>query len=134
MAQDITPEEEATRKEMSKIYKRQEHDQNGYDDLAIGRPGSSSYAGEVVEMHGSGGGLSYNSTRTSNDFIGFTAPGDRFAEALATGDFDDDGYKDLLVGSPGHTQFNFTSMGRVYLYRSTNDLTAAALRRFVDHL
>jgi hypothetical protein len=32
VAQDITPEEEATRKNMSRIYKNQEHNQTGYDD------------------------------------------------------------------------------------------------------
>lgn len=52
-------------------------------------------------------------------------PGDRFGHALATGDFNGDGYVDLAVGAPGRSEKEFgvlkAGFGKVYLYCGRRD-------------
>ncbi len=84
-------------------------DNDGYDDLAVGVPyedlGSTLNTGAVEIYYGSAGGLT---TRVSNDFWHQGRTGvadaveenDLFGSALTTGDFDNDGYDDLVVGVP----------------------------------
>jgi hypothetical protein len=84
-------------------------DADGYDDLAIGAPDreidGEDQAGLVVVLYGGPGGLT---TVSSQDFYpsegglsGALEAGDWFGEELAAGDFDGDGYDDLVVGAPG---------------------------------
>ena len=88
-------------------------DGDGRDDLAVGIPGEDSDAGAVSVIYGtagaaaSGGGLNTADnqlwTQDSPGVIGAAEPGDLFGAALATGDFDCDGFDDLAVGIPGET-------------------------------
>lgn len=84
-------------------------DGNGCDDLAIGVPfeeiDGASTAGAVNVIYGSSVGLSgdnddfwYQDLATLD---GVSESGDRFGEALAVGDYNDDGIDDLAIGSPG---------------------------------
>ncbi len=79
---------------------------DGRDDLAVGSPlesapGLAEYGGIVV-LFGSDFGLIYaNSVGWSEDETGGVAQADdQFGSALASGDFDGDGYDDLVVGAP----------------------------------
>ncbi len=79
---------------------------DGEDDLAIGSPGEDG-TGAVVLLLGSPTGLirATAAILRQTDLPGgatFEA-GDRFAESLAIGDFDGDGYDDLAIGIPGET-------------------------------
>jgi len=80
---------------------------DGYDDLAIGVPGETinnkMSAGLVHVVFGSANGLS-----TSNDQLYHEDSGTRnkaeafdfYGYAIASGDFDNDGFDDLAVGAP----------------------------------
>lgn len=81
---------------------------DGYRDLAVGGPtmdvGSVSRAGAVGIAYGSKSGLNTGKHQTvslaSAGVPGDPAKGDHFGAAVASGDFDKDGYADLAVGAP----------------------------------
>ncbi|MEM9213229.1 MAG: S8 family serine peptidase [Cyanobacteria bacterium P01_F01_bin.150] len=81
-------------------------DNDGFEDLAISVPGedigSVANAGAVSVIYGSSNGLTAtgNQLWSQNSFgILETAEfSDRFGEALAVGDFDNDGFDDLAIG------------------------------------
>jgi hypothetical protein len=86
-------------------------DGDGADDLAIGAPaeevGDLDLSGAVAVLEGVvGAGLEANATLwTQNDVPGEEAAEyDRFADALASGDFDHDGRDELVIGAPDDLQ------------------------------
>ena len=105
------------------------HDYNGdgYADLAIGIPGQRvnghARAGAVEVIYGSHNGLQPAGnqlwTVDSAGIPGKAAANDLFGWAVASGDFNDDGYDDLAIGSPGHGSFfdgvNHPKSGAVYV-------------------
>jgi hypothetical protein len=82
---------------------------DGNDDLAVGAPGedykNEEEAGQVQVLYGKGnGGLSGDDdqrwTQSTDDIEGKAESHDRFGYALTTGDYDDDGAADLVIGVP----------------------------------
>ena len=100
-------------------------DNDGYWDLAIGVPGEDGARGVVQVLYGTPNGLDGSrdqvwdqdplegSGRDTNDVFGFS---------VAVGDFNDDGFDDLAVGSPGES-----NAGGVLhaIYGSRSGLTAS---------
>jgi uncharacterized repeat protein (TIGR01451 family) len=84
-------------------------DGDGFQDLAIGVPGervgSIENAGAVNVLYGSKAGITAEKNQLwSQDSPGVqdtSESGDRFAAALAAGDFNHDGMADLAIGVPG---------------------------------
>jgi len=61
-------------------------------------------------------------------------PGDHFGQALAVGDFDDDGFDDLVVGVPGEDVGTISNAGAVEVrYGAANRSVALDARRFLLH-
>jgi len=114
-------------------------DGDGYDDLAIGSPnekiGPDTGAGAVAILYGSPIGLTdVGDQFWHQDSAGITDGAERndhFGAALATGDFNGDGYGDLVVGVPGETIGTKIRCGAVHvLYGSASGLRATGSRFF----
>jgi len=115
---------------------------DGYADLAIGVPGSSSSdsssaPGSVNVIYGSSSGLSASKGRADqiwtqntpgiNDAIDdFQTEG--FGWSVTTADFNNDGYTDLAIGAPGETLGSIGAAGAVHvIYGSSQGLKATAV-------
>ena len=76
---------------------------DGIGDLAVGVPfediGGIQDAGAVNVIYGSAAGLNAEAG-PSDQFFGYTRPNARAGSALASGDFNGDGYSDLAIGAP----------------------------------
>ncbi|MFN7950846.1 MAG: FG-GAP-like repeat-containing protein [bacterium] len=121
-------------------------DGDGFDDLAVGvwhdwYPVEVGIgwdwikAGVVNVLYGSADGLgstgsqmwSQRSSGISDDI----EEDDRFGFAVASGDFDGDGYADLAIGAPGEGWGSFGNIGQVHvLYGSAAGLSATGDQLF----
>lgn len=95
-------------------------DGNGYPDLAIGAPAlrvnSVRRAGAVVVLPSSKKGPSLREkvvTQSSRGIPGASERDDRFGAAMASADFNRDGFADLAVGQPGETLGDQSEAGLV---------------------
>jgi hypothetical protein len=109
-------------------------DNDGFADLAVGVPregvGSNELAGAVNVLDGSANGLT--STGSQLFFQGgggvsdAAEPFDFFGNALAAGDFDNNGFIDLAIGVPGEDIGTIADAGAVnVLYGSASGLSAS---------
>ncbi|MGI8330486.1 hypothetical protein ACRYCC_11025 [Actinomadura scrupuli] len=109
---------------------------DGYGDLAVGAPtmkiSSIQRAGAVAVTYGSPTGLKTGKHQTvsqsSGGVPGGAEAGDRFGQAVASGDFDGDGHADLAVGSPGEKLGTVVDAGSVtIIYGSATGLSGRAV-------
>jgi hypothetical protein len=109
-------------------------DGDGFVDVAIGVAfediAGAVDAGAVNALYGSTGGLSASGSQAfwqgSGGAAGTAEPGDQFGSALASGDFNGDGFADLAVGVPFEDVGAAVDTGAVsVLYGSTGGLSAA---------
>ncbi|GAB5535553.1 MAG: hypothetical protein Rubg2KO_18020 [Rubricoccaceae bacterium] len=111
-----------------------------YDDLAIGiRKASVSglaQAGAVSVLYGSADGLTATGNQVwdqgSPGIAGGPEIGDEFGTALATGDFNRDGYDDLVVGVPFEDIGSVNDAGAAHVIYGTADGLASAGDQFFD--
>jgi FG-GAP repeat len=117
-------------------------DGDGFADLAVGVPseavGAVESAGAVNVIYGSSGGLTAAGnqrwTQNSSGVVGTAERGDSFGSALATGDFDGDGFADLAVGVPSEAVGAVESAGAVnVIYGSSGGLTAPGNQRWTQN-
>jgi hypothetical protein len=112
-------------------------DSDGYDDLAIGAwlegIGSVSDAGSINVIYGSASRLTATGNQLfdqdSNYVGGSVQANAHFSEAMAVGDFDDNGYDDLAVGAPGYSA-DATHDGALCLIHGTSSGLSANTYRF----
>src|SRR4051812_23837188 len=115
---------------------RADFNDDGFADLAVGVPGETggaSQSGGINVIYGSASGLSATATpdqyfdQDSPNVDGVAEAGDYFGRSLATGDFNDDGFSDLVVGVPLEDEGATTDGGAInVIYGSANGLSATA--------
>jgi FG-GAP repeat protein len=104
--------------------------QDGFGDLAIGVPGDSaslqSNAGVVNVLYGSATGLDATMpidnqlwTQDTPNIQDQAEPEDAFGSSLSTGDFNGDGFDDLVVGAPGEDIGSVNAAGAVSVLYGT---------------
>ena len=97
---------------------------DGRPDLAVGVPGEDP-GGLVQVLYGTATGLSASGNQIwsqgSDGMRDDPEPGDGFGQALATGDFDGDGYADLAVGVPHEDPGGLVQV----IYGTSDGLSAA---------
>jgi hypothetical protein len=101
---------------------------DGFSDLAIGAPGERTPkdAGAVTVLYGSAAGLTSVGNQFWRQLQDSPEKTDQFGDALAAGDFNDDGFADLVVGVPGEDVAGQATAGAVnVIYGSAAGLTAA---------
>ncbi len=96
---------------------------DGFPDLAVGVPGESfdgaDFGGLVQVIYGGNSGLVASDSevwhQNLSDLVGATETGDGFGSALASCDFDGNGYDDLAVGIPGEDVGTIVNAGAVHV-------------------
>lgn len=102
-------------------------DNDGFEDLAVGAIGDGfpNGSGTVTVLYGSPSGLVAQDSQELEQMKGKPERGDRFGQALAAGDFDDDGYPDLAIGVDQENVAGVDDAGAVNIvYGSADGLTA----------
>lgn len=96
-----------------------------YADLVVGAPGeapgSDPKSGSVYVIPGSAGGPvsgGLSASETGND--GVNEAGDLFGSTVATGDFNKDGWADVVVGTPGETPGSDPQSGCLFVLPGGN--------------
>jgi hypothetical protein len=114
---------------------------DGFTDLAVGVPGESIgtvvNAGTVQVLFGGATGLSGTGSQTftqNTDGVGSAGEEfDLFGDALAAGDFDNDGFADLAIGAPGESSSILAVGGVNVLYGGPAGLTGIGSQFFTQN-
>ena len=101
-------------------------DDDGYDDLAIGAEYEDlgnpvvEDAGIVHVLYGSSTGPTGIGSAVFSQGVGSTSnsaeEGDQFGRSMAAGDFDNDGYDDLVVGVPMENWSAVVNVGMIHIF------------------
>jgi hypothetical protein len=113
-------------------------DHDGFADLAAGAPGEdvggAGRAGAVSAVYGTSGGLTTVGGQLFTQVGNAPETNDAFAQALAVGDFDHDGFADLAAGAPFEAVGTALDAGAVsVLYGSGGGLTRAGGQLFTQN-
>ncbi|WP_406725889.1 FG-GAP-like repeat-containing protein [Streptomyces sp. GD-15H] len=106
---------------------------NGYDDIVIGQPvaaesGGTNAGGRITMVLGTSAGFTTTGMKTLHQNTAYVPGGNESGDALGTsvavGDYNADGYADVLAGAPGEDLtrggVNRSNAGNAILFRGTS--------------
>lgn len=101
-----------------------DYDGNGFDDVLTGAPGATvggaAGAGYVTAQYSSSSGLSTTKksvlSQNTSGVPGGAEAADGFGRAVASGDLDNDGYDDAIVGIPGEDLAGLSDAGGAVVF------------------
>ena len=108
---------------------------DGFDDVIVGVPGEyrcwtrvCGAVGAINVIYGTAEGLSsagdHYFTQNSRGIGGKSAVGDEFGAFVTSGDINDDGFADVIIGAPGERISSYNDAGAVHvLYGTANGTT-----------
>jgi len=101
-----------------------DYNNDGFDDLLVGAPGEAPEkdpaSGAVFYFKGSSSGLVGEDVYTQNN-LGSNEDGDLFGYKIVSGDFDNDGFDDAIIGAPGEAPGNDPESGCVFLFKGNSN-------------
>jgi hypothetical protein len=105
---------------------------DGFTDLILGVPGEDSSTGRIYVLFGRAGGYPSSMTLPAPAGITFVqfdgvAAGDLAGSAVAVGDIDNDGIRDVFIGAPGASPKARAQAGVVYVLWGGSGLTSKSL-------
>jgi hypothetical protein len=93
---------------------------DGLDDLVVGAPGKALWdgprSGAAFSFQGSAGGLLPDMV-LDQEGLGANEADDQLGAAIATGDFDGDGFDDVALGAPGEAPGESPASGAVFVFK-----------------
>ena len=114
---------------------------DGFDDLVVSAPdedvGNIEDAGKVWIFSGSAegvGALEIGKTfhQESSNSFGTNAPGDRWGSMLSAGDFNGDGFEDLVVAAPEKDKDEKPDVGKISILYGTPDGLSTTQSQDID--
>ena len=85
-------------------------------------PGGDPQSGSIAILRGSSEGLVASRIEEQESLdLGSNEFGDSFGEALGVGDFDNDGFDDLVVGAPGEGPGGDPQSGAIFILRGSSE-------------
>ncbi len=95
------------------------------DDLVVGIPGNTvntqDDAGRICVFYNDSTGFHPHSSRSTWFRQGSAEAGDYFGNVLTSGDFNGDGYDDVVIGDPYEDVFTKTDAGAIFLLYGASD-------------
>jgi len=97
---------------------------DGFAEIVVGAKDLAPQGGRVYLFHGNSAGVTSMLAGSASTIFGAEAGSEEFGVSVATGDVNDDGFADVLIGASGYSGGSYR--GRTYLFHGSGTGIASA--------